>query len=493
MGAATLDQIWAEAPTEGAAGAKRLRLPPAKLWLRLWAAYAALCFAGISALMIASGTLIDAQNYFASYTERTIADRFEAHAPLLRAAIALPEAERSHSVEAAAATIAANLLDLQVTTDLNGRFLLTAVSDPRVRVEVYGLSGEMLTQAAYTAGGEGAANPRRIRAVFPIAATDGRALGEARVDYAARYDFWKNVTGKAAWAVAMWPITAITSIVIGLTCGVVSARYVTSRLRRVDAVAARWRMGDFSKRISLASGDELEAHAERLNEMARELQTHLDLKQAVAVADERNRIARDLHDTVKQKLFALGLQIAAIDAKARSISKADGPRDDVFGDNIAEAEAITREAQRDLVEIITQLRPTGENNADLPARIAPIADDYMRRFDVAISVSGGDGLKAGPRAEVNLIRIIQEAIANAIRHGGARNIRIAFDRTGPRRRLTVADDGAGFDPQTIKKGLGIQSIEHRAGELPAGRAAYASRAGAGATLNVSWREGLADD
>ncbi|MEO1014516.1 MAG: sensor histidine kinase [Pseudomonadota bacterium] len=507
MSAAGSAQVWPEsgAPGDQTSGQGRtrwlrfwrLRAPRPRLWVRLWAAYAALCLVGISCLMIASGALIDTQNYFTSYTEQNIADRFNEDAPLLRAALALPKNDRAHSVEAAAATIASNLLELQVRTDFDGKFLITSVSDPRVRVTVFGADGEAITQAAYTSGGVGPHNPRRMSVLYPIEATDGRRLGEAQVDYAARYNLMKTLRGKAAWAIAMSPITAVTSIIIGLMCGLAAAHYVTSRLRRIDAVTSKWRLGDFSERITLASGDELETHAERLNAMAMELQTFLTLKQAVGVAEERNRIARDLHDTVKQKLFALGLQLAVVRAKSseQETQPISGRADDAgnaFAANISEAEAITREAQRDVLEIITQLRPATDASADLIGQIRPMIDDYERRFDVKISLSGGEGMVAAPHAEINLVRIIQEAIANAIRHGRARLIQISFRRVADAWSLKVEDDGVGFDPQTTHKGLGIQSIEQRANELPAGRARYSASHNGGATLTVSWSGGPED-
>jgi NarL family two-component system sensor histidine kinase LiaS len=173
---------------------------------------------------------------------------------------------------------------------------------------------------------------------MPITDSDGRIIGRLRVLYIAEFNLWVQLQSILDFLFSTWNYVILCSVPIGIACGLVASRYVTRQLQKMNAVTESWRQGNFDARIALPSDDVLIRHSQHLNDMAQDLEMYLSLKQNLAVSDERNRVARELHDTVKQKLFALGLQLAT--AKAKPAVTAH--------EHILEAETITREAQHDL-------------------------------------------------------------------------------------------------------------------------------------------------
>lgn len=209
---------------------------------------------------------------------------------------------------------------------------------------------------------------------MPITAGHDGIIGRLRVLYIAKFSIWVQLKSIYYFLHTTWSFLLLLSVPIGIACGLVAARYVTKQLQKMNEVTESWRQGNFDARIALPNDDVLVRHSQHLNDMAQDLELFLSLKQSIAVSDERTRLARELHDTVKQKLFALGLQLATAKTKPTVTETAC--------EHILEAEAINREAQHDLMEIITQLRPAGTSDASLFERIEMITDDFRRRFGV---------------------------------------------------------------------------------------------------------------
>lgn len=250
----------------------------------------------------------------------------------------------------------------------------------------------------------------------------------------------------------------------------------------MNEVTENWRQGNFEARIALPSDDVLIRHSQYLNDMAQDLEMYLSLKQNLAVSDERNRVARELHDTVKQKLFALGLQLATAKSKPAVMESAQ--------EHILEAEAITREAQHDLMEIITQLRPAETSNISFYERIGMIAGDFQRRFDVNIELNHSEPILLNTHAERHLLRIVQESLLNAVRHGKATQIVIASSADQGVVKLTITDNGNGFDPDKKTDGFGLISMRDRVRDLPHGVFEIKSALGLGTQITLLWKNAV---
>ena len=184
----------------------------------------------------------------------------------------------------------------------------------------------------------------------------------------------------------------------------------------------------------------------------------------LSVMEERGRLARELHDAVSQKLFSIRAK-----ARAASVLAARDPaRAAAEMDSVA---ALSGEAHAELRAVISGLAPPelGERGlAESLRRYAALAG-MAQGVKVRFCASEIPALGAGRDAAA--YRIAQEALHNALRHSGARQIEISLHRTAQRVVLEVTDDGRGFSPDAPASGLGLASMRERA-------------AAAGATLSI---------
>jgi NarL family two-component system sensor histidine kinase LiaS len=139
------------------------------------------------------------------------------------------------------------------------------------------------------------------------------------------------------------------------------------------------------------------------------------------------------------------------------------------------------------MEIITQLRPAGTSNTSLYERIGMIADDFKRRFDVGIELNCSVPVQCNAHTEHHVLRIVQEALMNAARHGNASKIVIASKVDHDITTLTIADNGSGFVADKKTGGFGITSMRDRVRDLPHGTFEIKSTAGVGTQIILSWK------
>ncbi len=263
---------------------------------------------------------------------------------------------------------------------------------------------------------------------------------------------------------ALWSIALISSVlpalcfilpgalVIGLVFGYVTARGLTRRVRAVAEASAAWSAGDFSHALSDRSADELGDLARRLNAMAAQLQTLVDTRQALAVSEERNRLALELHDSVKQQAFAASANLAAARAwLGRDPAEAEH--------RLGEAEHLLDSLRQELAALILDLRPPALEGRSLPDALRAYAADWSRQTGLAVDVQVVGAAPVAPSIELALLRVVQEALANCLRHSGAAHVGVTLTLGAPV-TLIIVDDGHGFAPDA-PQGVGLQSMRER--------------------------------
>lgn len=252
---------------------------------------------------------------------------------------------------------------------------------------------------------------------------------------------------------------------MALIFGYVIARRLTKRLEDISTAAEAWGRGDFTAVAPDASADELGELSRQLNRMAEQLREVVALRQNLAASEERNRLARDLHDTVKQRAFALSMQIAATQALMEAAPNAAQTR-------LAEAEKLAHQIQQELVTIIDELRPhsNSESKQGLPATIRETLNDWSRQTNIPTEFRA-DGVPILPASvQAELMRILQEALSNVARHSNAKTVAVQMHSTDNGHiRLTIRDDGSGFDPAHQNGGMGLRNMRERAESLPGGQ------------------------
>ena len=199
---------------------------------------------------------------------------------------------------------------------------------------------------------------------------------------------------------------------------------------------------------SIAAQATLALHQSRLAERSRLEARHQ------AVLEERNRIARDIHDTLAQGLAGILMQLQSVQRSPNLPPNIAKRIDDAV--DLARTHMI--EARRS----VGALRPQ-EVSADVAAGLKRTADLARRTTDVPIELVVDELPAIGTNVEREILGIAQEAIANAVRHARARNIRVhATTSRSLGLRLSVADDGRGIAKEQFGAGFGLTSMQERA-------------------------------
>ena len=181
----------------------------------------------------------------------------------------------------------------------------------------------------------------------------------------------------------------------------------------------------------------------------------------MAARQERNRLARDLHDSIKQQLFSIKMSSAA--AEERWDKDPGGAR--------AALADVRRSAHYAMVEMqamLAQLRPEPLATVGLVDALREQCEALGYRLGVPVDLAVGD-LPEDERlpvsAQENLFRIAQEALSNIARHARPQSVRVRLEADGSDLRLSIQDDGQGFDPAAATAGMGLRSMRERLAAL----------------------------
>lgn len=193
-------------------------------------------------------------------------------------------------------------------------------------------------------------------------------------------------------------------------------------------------------------------------------------------AEERERIARDIHDTLAQTLAGLVLLSERAGRQAR-----DG-RTDAAAEAIATIEQTAREALAESRALVARMAAVPADEA-LAAAIERLAARFRAEVGLAIDVDVAAGVDLDREQQVVLLRCLQEALANVRKHAQATLVTVAVASDVDGVRMTVRDDGVGFDTSAARTGFGLDGIGDRA-TLAGGSVEVASEPGRGAVLTI---------
>jgi len=199
--------------------------------------------------------------------------------------------------------------------------------------------------------------------------------------------------------------------------------------------------------------------------------------QRLGVVEERNRVARELHDAATQTLFSLVLT-----ARAAALSTQDeGARS-----TLLEFEQRTTSALQELRGLVHALRPKSLERDGLAATLADHAE-ALRTSGARVIVDAAEGVRLPLDTEHALLRIAQEALHNAMRHAPGSSVHVTLRVASKTVTLRIRDDGPGFDLDALshtRRGVGLASMRERAHEIGA-RLVIRTRPGRGTTVTVS--------
>jgi signal transduction histidine kinase len=192
---------------------------------------------------------------------------------------------------------------------------------------------------------------------------------------------------------------------------------------------------------------------------------------------ERDRLASEIHDTIAQGFTSIVMLVQAAEAVIGEDTERARKQLDLIGrtarENLAEARAL-----------VAGLAPAPLATASLADALARLADRAGEESGLAAEFStNGEPRPVGTSAEVVLLRVCQEALANVRRHASARSVLVTLSYQDDGVRLEVSDDGAGFDPDQPTSGYGLRGMRARVSEI-GGELTVRSAAGAGTTLTA---------
>jgi len=239
------------------------------------------------------------------------------------------------------------------------------------------------------------------------------------------------------------------------------SRTIAQPLRWLARGASEIAQGHFYKQVPVLSTDEIGQLSRSFNVMAERLREHEERLKGLAALEERGRIAQELHDSLAQEIALLHLKIIEAD---QGLSGDDVSR---VKETLEEMRKIAEGAYEDVRQAIFGLRTMVSRSLGLIPTLTEYLHDFseLRKIPVDFKVDGAEVFRFSPQVEIQLIRIIHEALTNVFKHAPVARSEVRFEREGDFSKVTIEDNGKGFLMQeAARNGLhfGLHTMRERA-------------------------------
>lgn len=284
----------------------------------------------------------------------------------------------------------------------------------------------------------------------------------------------------------------LVAVVVSAGAGNLLARRFSQRLQQINQASAAFATGQLDHRVHSQGDDEIGQLGVQFNHMADRIASQMrNLRQlaednarlaetasALAAVEERNRLARDLHDAIKQQLFGMNLLVGSIRPLLAQDAQAAQERLDQLS-------RMTTEILEEMDAIIQQLRPASLADKGLDQALRDLAMDWRQQTGVAVDLHITQAQEIPIALEQALLRVAQEALSNVARHADAQTVDLSLRYENDRVALTIQDDGAGFDVAAPRRhsSLGVSGMSERISELN-GHFSVKSQPGAGTIVHA---------
>jgi two-component system nitrate/nitrite sensor histidine kinase NarX len=256
---------------------------------------------------------------------------------------------------------------------------------------------------------------------------------------------------------------------------------VNSRIRREFTTADLELLTTLGNQLGAAI-----ENAQFYAEMERRVQELSRQVEHLVVVQERERISREIHDGLAQALALLNMRVSVTQSLLVAGQTEQARKE------LAEAAEVIDAANRDVREAITALRLTSPKGVEFTPTLREFVLDFGLRNNIETDFHAVDGTRAvvlAPMAEVQLMRIIQEALTNVRKHARAQRAKVDLTRRGIRLVVCIEDDGQGFDMDAVltgqnKKNFGLTTMNERAASI-GGLLDVRTQIGGGTRITVS--------
>ena len=280
---------------------------------------------------------------------------------------------------------------------------------------------------------------------------------------------WLLALPMIGWAVEIlphqwrWPVYIVTGLAMALPSGLHNSDWTTV-LRSIPAFGAAILFVVIFTQMRLneqKSKQKAELLSSQLQEKNQQLAAYTAQVKELATTEERNRLARELHDSVTQSLYSLTLLSAGWRRLAIS-GKLESPIE-----SFAEIEEVAQQALKEMRLLIYELRPPALDAEGFLGALHQRLNAVEKRAGVEARLVAGNIVDLPIEVEEALYAIATEALNNALKHAAASAITVKFQTDDNLMILEVVDDGKGFDPEDSKQagGMGLGNIRQRAAQI----------------------------
>lgn len=258
----------------------------------------------------------------------------------------------------------------------------------------------------------------------------------------------------------------------GLIYGAVSGMFFKRQLQRVDEGLYLLEQGRLPSQPETYPISELATMVERMNQIHKQINEQTKLSQKMAnekaidqekqiqeiVSQERNRLARELHDSVSQQLFAASMFMSAITESQTDMDKTEMKQFKVV-------EEMIHQSQLEMRALLLHLRPVALKGKSLQAGMKELLEELAQKVTMDIDWKV-EPVTLDKGIEDHLFRILQESISNTLRHAKASSLEVLLIVRDGLIIFRITDDGIGFNTEEAKAGsYGLQNMHERAVEL----------------------------
>lgn len=271
----------------------------------------------------------------------------------------------------------------------------------------------------------------------------------------------------------MWTVLGLMAITAGAAFGSWQSGRTSRRLRQLEEAMLHLEKGHLKGRVVPMGDDEIGRLAGRLARIRSKWEEQVTSLQRLsndnaelasqarftAIVEERQRLARELHDAVSQQLFAISMTATAL---SRTLDKDP----EKAKHQIVLIEEMASVAQSEMRALLLHLRPVHLEGKRLTDGLRDLVQELESRVQIAISTDFDEDISLPKGIENHLFRIVQEALSNTLRHARASKLALTLKKIGETVYMTIRDNGIGFDPNEQKQAsYGLKTMQERANEL----------------------------
>ncbi len=197
--------------------------------------------------------------------------------------------------------------------------------------------------------------------------------------------------------------------------------------------------------------------------------------QRTAVVEDRERIARDLHDAIIQDLFAVGLSLQGMSLRVEDLE---------LRTMLTESVERLDNAISELRRFIFGLRPPVWSGRNLRTELADLIGQLSGSYETTVDLQVPADLRTiDPGTVETAVQLVREALSNALRHSGCQTVTVSIDTVDADLMMLIADDGVGFDPAAVNRGMGLDNMTQRSADV-GGSVDIRSQVGTGTTISI---------